>query len=137
MLTDWGWGCPATDVNRQLSRENATFAYEFSDRTAPWFAGPDVPAYPPVPSMPASCGIFLPAPMREPSCHRSSNCCPTRMIGYWTQFARTGDPNGNGLPEWPRYDEGGHVQSLAAGPDGVGGADMDREHRCGFWRSVS
>lgn len=26
------------------------------------------------------------------------------MMGYWTRFAATGDPNGAGAPEWPAYD---------------------------------
>jgi para-nitrobenzyl esterase len=30
-----------------------------------------------------------------------------RLAGYWTNFAKTGNPNGAGLPAWPAFDHSG------------------------------
>ncbi len=45
-----------------------------------------------------------------------------QMIGYWTNFARSSDPNGGGLLQWPRYDRDKaliHLDNpITVGPDG-------------------
>ena len=65
--------------NFRLNKKEVRLAYVFRNLTA-WFGAPS----PPLPEDVALSDLM-------------SSC--------WVNFARTGDPNGPGLPTWPAFDE--------------------------------
>ena len=51
-----------------------------------------------------------------------------QMQRYWTNFAKTGDPNGAGLPEWPRFGASQqNVMELGDATEGIAVLDPQRK----------
>jgi para-nitrobenzyl esterase len=55
------------------------------------------------------------------------------MMGYWTNFAKKGDPNGEGLPVWPKYGEGDPVLHL---DNPITSRPDENRARYDFWMSL-
>ena len=49
------------------------------------------------------------------------------MQTYWTNFAKTGNPNSPSAPQWPPYDAAGNWQVMRLSPDAAAASDPHRE----------
>src|SRR5262249_24049180 len=106
--TDFAFACPERLVDEALSGYVPVFAYEFNDESAPEIFLPRVsfPYGPPHGSelqffFPAA--SFTPLPAPPPQLRPDQRQLSRAMMHYWTQFAKTGDPNGPNTPSWAAY----------------------------------
>jgi carboxylesterase type B len=56
------------------------------------------------------------------------------MSSYWANFAERGDPNGSGLPPWPRFAESTQ-QVMRFGDETAAGPVPDAD-KLAFWSAV-
>ncbi len=56
------------------------------------------------------------------------------VIGYWSRFASTGDPNGSGAPPWPQYDVRTDPYLELGNP--IGSNAGLHTTNCDYWESV-
>ena len=138
--TDSAYSCPARNTAQSLSVWTTTYQYEFADPNPPMIFLPDTPSHPAgtwgayhaselqylfkvTPSIPA------PVPMTAAQERLSA-----RMVGFWTRFAKTGNPNArHAWWVWPEY-TGATDTALLLKPDGVTRTtNFAARHKCVFW----
>jgi para-nitrobenzyl esterase len=132
--TDSIFACPARAADQVLSTQVPTFTFEFNDVNAPEIFLPPVSfSYG---ATHASELLYLfkltwPGQLDAQQRKLSDN-----MVGYWTQFAKSGDPNSLDTPLWPRYDATtDEFQSLVP-PSPVGEFEFATDHKCDFWAEL-
>jgi para-nitrobenzyl esterase len=133
--TDSVFSCHARIAARSLSQYVPTFQYEFNDPNAPmlYFAPP---ISFPTGAYHASELTYLfnlsQTPVPPPPFTAAQQSLSDAMTGYWTQFARSGDPNSPGAPNWPAYGASDLFQSLQPATP-VTGSGFVTDHKCAAW----
>ncbi|MFC6592721.1 carboxylesterase/lipase family protein [Deinococcus lacus] len=135
--TDITFSCPTSDIARSRAEQVPTYAYEFRDRNVPTnqMLRPTVgvPSFGAFHSSEVAGILGTSATLVDYSRFTPKQLELARtMRTYWANFARTGNPNGAGLTEWPRLDAAG-MNVLAFAPGAVGVVDDFRSfHKCGI-----
>jgi len=57
------------------------------------------------------------------------------MIGYWSRFAKSGNPSGSGVPEWPLFEEASDAHLVIDMP--LHSGTNLRTVECDFWDSLA
>ena len=142
--TDAIFACPARFADELASQFVPTFAYEFNDANAPQnFLRPvsfpygashasEIQYLFPT-ANPSGFGLNLAQTPLDVNQQKLSD----HMVGYWTEFARSGDPNGIGQPLWPGFHRDRQVMQSFVPPTPTTETNFATAHQCDFWDALS
>jgi para-nitrobenzyl esterase len=137
--TDGIFSCPARNADQLLSQYVTTYAYEFNDENAP----PPQSAFGGYLTFPL--GAFHTAELQylfkgvdvfglPVSLSHKQVQLSDAMVSYWTQFAKTGNPNSSAAPAWSPYNASTDEFQSFIPPTPVVESNFATGHQCStFW----
>ncbi|MEU9191583.1 carboxylesterase/lipase family protein [Streptomyces hundungensis] len=129
VIGDAEYACPALRTGSLLAAHQTVWRYEFAD-PAPPRPTPTPPPFPLGATHTTELPYLFDLGGRPRDMTEGQHRLADVMIGYWTRFARFGDPNGGGAPHWSRS----QVQGLA--PDRTGPVRPGGAHHCAMWATM-
>jgi len=129
---DAALACPSIETARLTAPHVPTYLYQFE------YAGADFPI-PLAGDLPlgafhsAEVQFAFDTPATEDPFTDEEQTLADTMVGYWTRFAATGDPNGGDAPLWPVLDS--QDRHLVLGTE-IGAATGARTEACAFWHEL-
>jgi para-nitrobenzyl esterase len=130
------------NADHLLSKYVSVYAYEFRDRTAPSYF-PNMPGYQPLAYHTSDIQYLFPHFHGGPDGLRhelndAQKKLSDELVKAWTEFARTGNPNGHGDDPWPRFTTADpiylaeDIPALSTFSDDA----FNTAHKCDLWDTV-
>jgi len=139
--------CAERSVDKILASQIPLFVYEFDDETAPFYF-PAMPGFAPLAYHTSDIQYLFPLWHGGPNPPSVIHALDPRqehlskqLVAAWTNFARTGNPNGVGDRLWPQYmptSELWFIENL--NPHGLTtltDSQYAAERHCAFWGSLA
>jgi para-nitrobenzyl esterase len=137
--------CPQHALNKALATQVPVYAYQFADQTAPYYY-PKMPGFVPLAAHTTDIQYLFPLYHGGPTGipHQLNNQqeqLSDELVTAWTNFARTGNPNGQGNTPWPRYEIAPGKTALLLSENipvlsTITDAEYVAEHKCDFWDTI-
>lgn len=143
LATDATFSCNGLNVSSRIkSQGSPIWMYEFRDQTAIPLIGVINGKYPLSLNQGAAHASEIPYVFNLHDMQNAERTAlQTSMSQYWVNFARTGNPNGKGVPKWGDFSTGA-VQSLDVASGGgvasMAASAFAAQHKCdGVWKALT
>ncbi|MEJ0096280.1 MAG: carboxylesterase family protein [Methylocella sp.] len=135
--------CPTRQILKSIANQVPVYAYEFDDRTAPFYF-PKMPGFQALAYHTSDIQYLFPlwhggADGTPHRLNKKQEALSNQLVAAWTNFARTGNPNGEGDSPWPRYtpdDKAHYLSENIPALSTISDAEYSTANQCDFWDKI-